>query len=34
MDTRVLVVEDERSIAAFVQTALEREGFAVQVAIL
>jgi len=32
MDTRVLVVEDERSIAAFVQTALEREGFAVQVA--
>jgi DNA-binding response OmpR family regulator len=31
METRVLVVEDERSIAAFVQTALEREGFAVEV---
>jgi DNA-binding response OmpR family regulator len=32
MATRILVVEDERSIAAFVQTALEREGFAVQAA--
>ena len=28
---RILVVEDEEAIAAFVQTALEQEGFAVQV---
>jgi DNA-binding response OmpR family regulator len=32
MSERILVVEDEQAIAAFVQTALEREGFAVQVA--
>jgi DNA-binding response OmpR family regulator len=30
MKERILVVEDETSIAAFVQTALEREGFVVQ----
>ena len=29
---RILVVEDEEAIAAFVQTALEQEGFAIQVA--
>ena len=30
MQELILVVEDENAIAAFVQTALEREGFAVQ----
>jgi len=32
MTSQILVVEDEEPIAAFVQTALEQEGFAVQVA--
>ena len=30
MPEQILIVEDEKAIAAFVQTALEREGFAVQ----
>ncbi|HKZ70804.1 MAG TPA: response regulator transcription factor, partial [Anaerolineales bacterium] len=29
---KILIVEDDEAIAAFVQTALEREGFAVEVA--
>lgn len=32
MNEQILVVEDEQAIAAFVQTALEREGFSVSVA--
>lgn len=32
MSEQILVVEDEPAIAAFVQTALEREGFSVSVA--
>jgi DNA-binding response OmpR family regulator len=32
MTDQILVVEDEKPIAAFVQTALEQEGFAVRVA--
>lgn len=32
MQDNILLVEDETAIAAFVQTALEREGFTVQVA--
>jgi len=32
MSEQILVVEDEKAIAAFVQTALEREGLVVQVA--
>jgi DNA-binding response OmpR family regulator len=31
MQGTILLVEDEAAIAAFVQTALEREGFAVEV---
>ena len=30
MQGHILIVEDEEAIAAFVQTALEREGFSVQ----
>ncbi len=32
MKPRILIVEDEKAIAAFVQAALEREGLSVQVA--
>jgi two-component system response regulator RegX3 len=32
MDHHILLVEDEEAIAAFVQTALEQEGYAVRVA--
>ena len=31
MPEQILIVEDEKAIAAFVQTALEREGFVTQV---
>ena len=30
MKEQILIVEDEQAIAAFVQTSLEREGFAVR----
>jgi two-component system OmpR family response regulator len=30
MEGRILIVEDEQAIAAFVQTALERDGFDVK----